>query len=57
MGQKFVPQGFADQAPKFLVHFKILLENSIHAIIYIRYQVLILLPILLNDIVTRPTAG
>ena len=36
MGKKseqFVRQGFANQAPKFLFHFKILLENSTHAII------------------------
>ena len=31
--EKFVRQGFADEAPKFLFHFKILLENSNHAII------------------------
>ena len=31
--EKFVRQGFANQAPKFLFHFKILLENSTHAII------------------------
>ena len=31
--EKFVRQGFADEAPKFLFHFKILLENSTHAII------------------------
>ena len=31
--EKFVRKGFANQAPKFLFNFKILLENSTHAII------------------------
>ena len=31
--EKFVRQGFADEAPKFLFHYKILLENSIHAMV------------------------
>ena len=31
--ENFVRQGFADQAPKFVFHFKILLENSTNIII------------------------